>query len=167
LRRRLLPPAHPLRRHPCTCHASRSLTALRAALPPHRELSRQQQDWILMCMQGGRACPLAACGVAPLCSSSCSSPLGALGSVRFRCETGEGEPGSGECDRATKRRTILADGADPARQSFGAASNAAMGFYRLRTRCVRASTLRLLGRGSSAPFRYRLSEEGSAKFGIS
>ena len=28
---------HPLRPHPCTCHASRSLTALRAALPPHRE----------------------------------------------------------------------------------------------------------------------------------
>ena len=28
---------HPLRPHPCTCHASRSLTTLRAALPPHRE----------------------------------------------------------------------------------------------------------------------------------
>ena len=32
---------------------------------------RQQQDWILKCVQGGRAHPLAACGVATLC---CSPP---------------------------------------------------------------------------------------------
>ena len=30
---------------------------------------RQQQDWILKCLQGGRVHPLAACGVAALCSS--------------------------------------------------------------------------------------------------
>jgi len=37
--------------------------------------TRQQQDWILMCMQGGRAHHLAACGVATLCCS----PPGAAG----------------------------------------------------------------------------------------
>jgi hypothetical protein len=33
--------------------------------------TRQQQDWILECLQGGRTHPLAACGVATLC---CSPP---------------------------------------------------------------------------------------------
>jgi hypothetical protein len=37
--------------------------------------TRQQQDWILMCMQGGRAHHLADCGVATLCCS----PPGAAG----------------------------------------------------------------------------------------
>jgi hypothetical protein len=61
-----------------TANAGRDMTA---ATPPALTIARvwkaaaskadprQQHDWILKCLQGGRAHPLAACGVATLCSS--------------------------------------------------------------------------------------------------
>ena len=50
---------------------NRSVAAPGARPGHHRTQSqpRQQQDWILKCLQGGRAYPLAACAVATLCSS--------------------------------------------------------------------------------------------------
>jgi hypothetical protein len=47
---------------------------------------RQQQDWILRCLQGGRACHLAACAVAPA--------LTACGTRNWRLRT---EPRRREC----------------------------------------------------------------------
>jgi hypothetical protein len=47
---------------------------------------RRQQDWILMCLQGGRARPLTAYGVATLCCS----PPGAL--LENKLGFGNGEP---------------------------------------------------------------------------
>jgi hypothetical protein len=51
-----------VRRAPC----SRGLVRFGHAATPKAE-PRQQQDWVLKCLQGGRAHPLAACGVATLC----------------------------------------------------------------------------------------------------
>jgi hypothetical protein len=47
-----------------------SLTRRRCGFgKPSKADPREQQDWILRCVQGGRAHPLAACGVGTLCSS--------------------------------------------------------------------------------------------------
>jgi hypothetical protein len=63
--------------HAATARAEDELARHRAAL----EVSASRV-WILKCLQGGRAHPLAACGVATLC---CSPPGGAAGIHPYRC----------------------------------------------------------------------------------
>jgi hypothetical protein len=47
---------------------------------------RKQQDWILMCLQGGRAHLLTACGVATLCCCSPKVRVGVGVRVRVRAQ---------------------------------------------------------------------------------
>jgi hypothetical protein len=63
---------------------------------------RQKQDWVLECLQGGRARPLAACGVATLCCS----PAQDCARNRVICYFLPSLPGESRCDWASTRSRV-------------------------------------------------------------